>query len=42
MTTLFNRARRRVVAIMDDLLVQFRSADRQTEDVEELLKRMLE
>jgi len=42
MTTAFNRARKRAVAVMDDLLVQFRSAARQSEDVEELLKGMLE
>lgn len=42
MTTVFNRARKRAVAVMDDLLAQFRSAARQSEDVEELLKGMLE
>ena len=42
MTTSFNRARKRAVAVLDDLLVQFRNAEGQTGDVEELLKRMLE
>lgn len=41
MTTAFNRARRRAVAVMDDLLVQFRNAESQAGDVEELLNRML-
>jgi len=42
MTKAFNRARKRTVAIMDDLLVQFRSAANQAADVEGLLNRMIE
>lgn len=41
MTTVFNRARRRAVAIMDDLLAQLRIASNQSEDVEQLLIRLL-
>jgi len=41
MTTAFNRARRRAVAIMDDLLTQLRIASNQSEDVEQLLERLL-
>ena len=41
MTTTFNRARRRAVAIMDDLLAQLRIASSQSEDVEQLLMRLL-
>lgn len=41
MTTTFNRARRRAVAILDDLLTQFRIAANQSEDVEQLLMRLL-
>ena len=42
MTAAFNRARKRAVAVMDDLLVQLRNAESQCRDVEELLERMLE
>lgn len=42
MTTAFNRARKRAVAVMDDLLVQLRNAEGQSGDVEELLNRILE
>ncbi len=41
MTTAFNRERRRAVAIMDDLLAQLRVASNQSEDVEQLLDRLL-
>lgn len=41
MTASFNRARRRAVAITDDLLVQFRTAANQIQDVEQLLERMI-
>ena len=41
MTTTFNQARRRAVAIMDDLLVQLRTASSQAEDIENLLVRLL-
>ncbi len=40
MTTAFNRARRRAMAVMDDLLVQLRTAGNQLQDVEQLLDRM--
>lgn len=42
MTSAFNRARRRTTAIIDDLLVQLRSAENQIQDVEQLLERMLD
>lgn len=42
MTTTFNRARRRAVAVIDDLLAQLRIASSQSEDVEQLLLRLLE
>jgi methyl-accepting chemotaxis protein len=42
MTTTFNRARRRAVAIMDDLLAQLRIASSQSEEVEQLLMRLLD
>ena len=41
MTTTFNRARRRGVAIMDDLLVQLRAGANQVSDVEKLFERMI-
>lgn len=41
MTTTFNRARRRATAIVDDLLVQLRTAGNQVKDVEQLLQRMV-
>jgi hypothetical protein len=41
MTTAFNRARKRAVAIMDDLLDQLRIAANQSEDVEQLFARLL-
>lgn len=41
MTTAYNRARLRAVAIVDDLLAQFRIAANQVQDVVQLLKRML-
>ena len=40
MTTAFNRARRRAVAVMDDLLDQLRIAANQSTDVVQLLERM--
>ena len=40
-TTQFNQARRRAVAIVDDLLTQFRIAASQIGDIEILLKRLL-
>lgn len=40
MTTAFNRARRRAVAVLDDLLTQLRMAANQSQDVEQLLERM--
>ncbi|MCH9035081.1 MAG: hypothetical protein IID42_11350 [Planctomycetes bacterium] len=42
MTTAFARARRRAVAVMDDLLVQMGVAANQTQDIEELLERMID
>ena len=42
MTTAFNRARRRAIAILEDLLVQLRTASNQIQDVEILLVRMSE
>ncbi|HEV2560909.1 MAG TPA: DUF4062 domain-containing protein [Rhizomicrobium sp.] len=42
MTTAYNRARRRGVAIMDDLLSVFRIAEGQTQEVEQVLQRILE
>lgn len=42
MTTAFNRARKRAVAVLDDMLIQLRRAESQAGDVEELLKRMLD
>lgn len=41
MTTAYNRARNRAVAITDDLLVQYRIAANQVKDVVPLLERML-
>ncbi|TWT96796.1 hypothetical protein Pla108_25700 [Botrimarina colliarenosi] len=41
MTTVFNRSRRRAVAVMDDLLTQLRIASSQTRDIEKLLRRLL-
>lgn len=41
MTTTFNQARRRAVAIMDDLLAQLRTAASQVMDIENLLLRLL-
>jgi len=41
MTTTFNRARRRAVAIVDDLLTQLRIATTQSTDVEQLLLRLI-
>lgn len=41
MTSDFNRARKRAVAIMEDLLVQLRVASNQANDVEQLLGRLL-
>lgn len=41
MTMDFNRARKRAVAIMDDLLAQLRIASNQSEDVEQLFDRLL-
>lgn len=41
MTTNFNRARKRAVAIMEDLLNQLRIAADQSQDVEELLDRLI-
>jgi len=40
MTTVFNQARRRAAAIMDDLLNQMRIAANQAEDIEKLLTRL--
>ena len=40
MTAVFNRSRKRAAAILDDLLSQFRSAARLSEDVEKLLTGM--
>nr|WP_255712951.1 DUF4062 domain-containing protein [Rhodopirellula sp. JC740] len=40
-TTTFNQARRRAVAIMDDLLTQMRVAASQSKDIENLLLRLL-
>lgn len=40
MTTVFNRARKRAVAIMDDLLNQLRIAADQSHDVDQLLARL--
>lgn len=40
-TTQFNQARRRAVAIMDDLLTQLRMASSQAKDIEDLLRRLL-
>lgn len=40
-TTQFNQARRRAVAIMDDLLAQLRMTASQANDIENLLKRLL-
>lgn len=40
-TTQFNQSRRRAVAIMDDLLTQFRIAASQVSDIESLLERLL-
>lgn len=40
-TTQFNQARRRAVAVMDDLLAQLRMAASQANDIENLLKRLL-
>lgn len=40
MTTAFNRARKRAVAVMDDLLKQLRIAESQSQDVETLLARL--
>ncbi len=40
MTAAFNRARRRAAAVMEDLLVQLRAAESQSDDVVSLLKRM--
>ncbi|MCA9035978.1 MAG: DUF4062 domain-containing protein [Planctomycetaceae bacterium] len=40
MTTIFNQARRRAVAIMDDLLDQLRIASSQAGDIEKLLERL--
>ena len=42
MTTPFNQARRRAVAIMDDLLAQLRISASQSADIEKLLQRLLE
>ncbi len=41
MTTTFNQARRRAVAIMDDLVEQLRIASSQAGDIENLLERLL-
>ncbi len=41
MTTPFNQARRRAVAIMDDLLAQLRISGSQAADIENLLERLL-
>lgn len=41
MTTAFNRARKRALAISDDLLSQHQIAANQVEDVEELLERLI-
>ncbi len=42
MTTAFNRARRRAAAVLDDLIAQLRTAERQSSDVEQLLQNILE
>jgi hypothetical protein len=42
MTTAFNRARRRAVAVLDDFIAQLQAAENQTSDVEKLLERMLD
>lgn len=41
MTTAFNRARRRAVAVMDDLLTQLQIASNQVGDIEALLLRLI-
>ncbi len=41
MTTAFNRARKRAAAVLEDLLVQLRSAMNQSGDVEQLLERLM-
>ena len=42
MTTAFNRARKRATAVMDDLIVQLRTAANQSKDIEELLEQMID